>query len=273
MLNFINKLRLDKIKEGGTGGAAAEPAVEPKVEPPATPDSKATAQEGNTDDFGYPVGEAEPAAGDKPAEPKAPEPKEKTKEGEKSEEPSTGYGIEEPKVDEPIVEEKKPDEKPPEPDELDKALDGLPKDESQKIKDFAQKHKLTPEVAKGYAELRKQELADAEKFHENAQKELTRKVQEQRQSWHQELKKDPNFGGDKFAHNLQRADKVLSEFMPGLKKELTDRKGMLPPYVMRDLAKLADHLYSTEKLVTGDPGERAEESKPNEALDFYNQGG
>ena len=58
--------------------------------------------------------------------------------------------------------------------------------------------------------------------------------------------------------------------MPNTKKELTKSGAMLPPWVMRDLAKLAETLYASPKLVQGDPVVPREEVDDEDAhLAFY----
>jgi hypothetical protein len=48
---------------------------------------------------------------------------------------------------------------------------------------------------------------------------------------------------------------------------------MLPPYVMRDLAKLAEHLYKTERLQQGDPPAPAKSKDDEDSpYAFYTMG-
>jgi hypothetical protein len=268
MIRFIPNFKFEEKKEGEAPNAAP-PKSEGESNPPAgDPPAK---EEGNThDEFGYEkVSEGDPKE-------KRPEKKEEpAEESEKVEDPATGYG-DEPKVDEeepPKPDEKKADDKPPEPDEIDKAIgDGLAKEESAAIKEFATKHKMTPDQVKAYADLRREEYKAAEEHAKNQEKEAKLASQRVRASWHKELKEDKDFGGANFNRSISKAEKVLAEFMPSTKKILTESKGMLPPYVMRDLAKLAEHLYKTEKLVTGDPKveEKAESKDSNSHLGFYN---
>ena len=91
------------------------------------------------------------------------------------------------------------------------------------------------------------------------------KRKETRAAWDKELRNDPKFGGDKFLHNVTRIEKLMTEFMPETKKVLTENKSMLPPYVMRDLARIAEQLSGGEKLVTGDGlAGNAEETKKDD---------
>lgn len=265
MLNFIPKLKLDKVKEGGGGGA---PPVEPKVDPAATPPAPKVEEGGDThDELGYekvpaPASEKE-KAGDKPVEKKTDEPKAP----EKVENPATGYGDEPPKVEPPA---KKVEEVPPVKDELDPVVEGLPKVEADKIKEFAKKHSASKEIIKAFADLRKSEIEADKVAAADYEKDLEREKQQVKADWHKELKDDPVFGGEKFSYNISRAEKVLEEFMPSTKKTLTERKGILPPYVMRDLAKLAEHLYSTERLVQGEPKAEVKDDKAaDDPLAFY----
>jgi hypothetical protein len=274
MLNYWNKIRFDQIKEGGSGAGAS---VESKKEPPAAPNPPATQEEGDQfDDLGY---EKEPAAkpDDKPKadDKKAPDQKPDAKKEEKPEEikdPATGYGDEPPKVDDPPP-APKVEGPAAEPDAWDKALEGLPKEDVARAKKFFvdNKDKSPEEMAKAFAALRKNEIAEEQRQLKDHQKEVERQVQAQRAAWHKELKEDKTFGGENFKRNVHNAEKVLTEFMPDTKKRLTETKGMLPPYVMRDLAKLHDHLYNQESLVTGDPktNEAAKDQASDDPLDFY----
>ena len=87
------------------------------------------------------------------------------------------------------------------------------------------------------------------------------------------MKNDPALGGEKFEHNVMQAEKVLEEFMRATKTMLTERGSMLPPYVMRDLARLAEHLYAAPVFNSGEPPAPPPEPKEenNDPLAFYNQ--
>ena len=266
MISFIPKIKFEEIKE-----ADGAPPAESKDESNPPPSDEASKEEGNTDEFGYAKDSEE--SGDKKAAGESKESKEsdQSQESEEIKDPATGYG-DEPKVEEvepPKEEEKKEDA---EPDEMDKVIgsEGLAKEDVEEIKSLAAKAKMTPEQVKVLADFRRGEIKAANEYAEKAEREAKLENQRQRAAWHKELKEDKDFGGENFTKNISKAEKVLGEFMPQTKKVLTDRKGMLPPYVMRDLAKLAEHLYSTEKLVTGDPkGKEQAEEEVDDALAFY----
>lgn len=267
---FMPMLKLDKLNEGGAGGGMPKP-------PPATPPAEVTPPvvtpaeaPGDTthDELGYEItpakeGEADPATPPKTAP--------ISKDTEPVKEPATGYDKEpaapvvEPPVTPPVV------VPPAAQDDLDKALVGLPDIELKKIKEFATANKITPEQATAYAALRKQEMKDAQDHYEKTQKEFENEKLKTKAEWHKELKNDPDFGGEKFLVNVAKVDKVLEQFLPGLKKSLTERKAMLPPYLMRDLAKLGDHMFGTETLVQGGPKgpDAPVEKSGDEALDWY----
>lgn len=252
--------KLEKA-EAEVGGSGIPPVVPPPEAPPATPPVKPSEPE--TDELGYAI--VPPPKEEKPPEKKL----DKKPEPEKVEVPGTGYGSKAPVVEDPPeapLEEKK-DPLP----ELDLKPDQIiPKDEVIKVKEFAKAHNLTKEQAQAYLDIRAGETKENARLQAQAVKTAERDRQQLRATWHKELKDDPTFGGDKFDHNVLRAEKVLQDFMPTTKKELTARGSMLPPYVMRDLAKLADHLYSTDKLAQGDPVEPPKEEKEeDDALAFY----
>jgi hypothetical protein len=247
-----------------------DPALTPGGEKPApaAKDAPAPEESGDSyDDLGYPIVKD-------PEEGKAPEggpPKEK--EADEPETPAsleksaTGYGDEPPVVEDlpPIV----PPVPPAAPDEFDKVLEGLDKDDVTKVKEFAKANKMSVEQVKAYGELRKKELADAKVYAERLEKEEANQVLKQRAAWHKELVDDPAFGGEKYKANVSKVDKVLEKHMPNFKKQLTERGGVMPPYIMRDMAKLYDHLYGTEKLVQGEaPAPKPKDDE--DPLDFYN---
>lgn len=279
MLKFIPILKSEEIKpDGGSAGGTppvpkpAEAAPKPQVAPPAPP----AQGEGSFDEFGYAI----PAEtkGDAGKEGKtAPKPEQKTDE-KKVENPVTGYGEEPPKVEEPPVVPAAP-AAPAAPAETDLGFelnaDGLSPEEVKAHKEFIKKHGVTKEVAQAFMDQRKEEIKQAAKFEQDAEKEFQKRVQQTRADWHKELKADPTFGGDKFAFNVQRVERVLEEFMPNTKKQLTERKIMPAPYLMRDLASMADTLYETTRLVQGEPNVPSEEAteKENDPLAFYNQKG
>ena len=242
---------MEQLSDASAGGAPAKapPAPSDKVE---------------TDDFGYQV------------EAKAEAPKVEEKPAAKPEEEkpiaaATGYDSE-PKVEEKPEEksEQKVEEKPEEKNALDIKVEGLPDKELAKIKEFAKEHKVPKEIAEAYAKLRKSELEAFDKAQKEAAAESERQIQATRKNWYTELKEDPKFGGENFARNTKQVEKVMEEFMPNTKKVLTERKGMLPPYFMRDLAAIADQMYSTEKLKTGDASVPPKDNEEDDALAFYN---
>lgn len=257
MLNFMPNLKLDKASDTPAGGAppaAAPPLIDPNPAP----------IEPTAEDFGYDTPAVDPAAKEDPKEP--------IKEIVKEEvvEPASGYDGEKDPVA-PKEEPKPKEETPPVvPDELDPMVEGLPKDEADGVKAFAKKHGFTKEQVKAYTDLRKDELSQFESAKKSAIAQQENEKLKTRASWHKELKEDQDFGGENFKKSIADVDKVLNDFMPGMKKSLTERGAMLPPYVMRDLKALAAHLYSKEKLVQGDvPTPKVDEKVEDDALAYY----
>lgn len=252
MLKKLN-LILNQADDGTQGGGTGEP----NTETPAAPAKDAPKDEakGDFDQFGYPIQPSQEGVQDK---------KDQTSqksEQETSEESATGYGDTPPP--EPKKDEVVPPAEPPKSlkEELGYELDlkDVEKADADKLVALAKAHKLPEDAAKALIEMKKNEVAAQKQAQVEAEKQQQIEIAKLKASWHEELSKDPNFGGEKFAHNLKRIDKVLSEFMSETKKVLTERKSMLPPYVMRDLAKLADHLYKTEKLVQGEASNKTEQ--------------
>lgn len=276
MLNFIPNLKLAKADDATPGGAPVVPPAPPAKPPEQQPPAAVTPpiEEGGSefDDFGYPTApapEAPPKAGEKPKAGDKP-PKAPVKEPDEVKDPATGYGIEPPKVEEIVPPPADPNAPPVVPDDFDKALEGVPKVDADEMKAFATENKVGADVVKKWADKVKANIEKAKVNATTMERQIEQQKSQQRATWHKELKEDPVFGGDKFQFHLSRAEKVLSEFMPELKKELTDAKQMLRPSVMRGLAKIADQLYSSEALVQGDPVvPTPDEDEVDDALSYY----
>lgn len=263
MMRFM--LKLDKVNPDAAAGAPP-PAKPPEQVPPATPPPEAE-EEGDSefDDHGYPKAPKAAAPEKKGEAPKAGDPK--AKDPATPPEDSTGYGAE-PKVV-PPSETPPPAAAPTPPDDFDKALEGVPELDAKEIKAFAVEHKLPADIAKKWGEKVKANVEQQRINLVNAEKQAEHQRSVQRQAWYKELKEDKDFGGEKFDLNTSRAQKVFSEFMPSTKKALTANGSMLPPYVMRDLAKLADHLYATDKLQQGEPIKPDVAVEEDDGTDFY----
>jgi hypothetical protein len=224
--------------------------------------------EPKTDDFGYEVESSDDKpTDDKPTDDKPADDKpadDKPADDKKSDEKSvTGYGDDKPAddkkpdekpTDDKPADDKKPDEKPTEEKEIAELL-GAAKDvvNVDLIKDFALKNKMTKEQVKAYVELVKSENEQAVKQAENEKIKL-------RESWHKELVDDKEFGVE-FKKNLHKVDQLLEKHMPDTKKLLTERRGMLPPYIMKDLLRLSKVLNPNTTFEAGDPSTPKEKDK------------
>ena len=276
-MKFTENLKMDKVNEGGgaAGGMPTPDSVKPAAEQPPTATPPPAEAPGNEPDhnFGY---EKTPAAAEPPKEEGAPSktgdtpPETPVTKISEIKEPGTGYGEEPPKVEEVPPAAPKPGEAPPAPDEYDKVLGHIPKENAAEIKAFAIENKVSPEIAKKWADKAAEAIKAQELHAANMERQAEQQKNAQRKAWHDELKADPTFGGASFQSNVVRAEKVLAEFMPETKKFLTERKSMLPPYVMRDLAKMSAHLYATDRLNPGEPIVKAETEKDIDRVkDFY----
>jgi len=182
--------------------------------------------------------------------------------------PGTGYSEVAPKDEPtppPVVEESKID--------LGYELDTKDLDPklTLKVKEFAKANGLTKEAAQAFLNLRKTEAEEMKATELKREEETKTQVSSIRKNWDKELRSHSEFGGEQFAANLKIVEKVLSDFMPETKKTLTERGGMLPPYVMRDFAKLGKHLFAGDNFVQGDvTGSNAPPKKETSPLDFYN---
>lgn len=253
MRDFWQMQLREEIKPDGGEGGAPVPQPKPNDTTPAPkvdPTPQAAGKE--FDDFGYEI-KANPAGEKKPEDKitKEPEPKEPPVKIEDV----TGYEKEikaSPAAPEPPVVE------PPAPADLgydpkDLKVEGLKPEEAKQHKDFAIAQKLSKDQAQAYIDQRKAEAKQFGDAQVEAKKIFDKQVVDMKAGWQKELKTDPTFGGDKFAANVQRANQVLTEFLPNLKNKLTENGSMTPPWVMRDLAKLADVLYATPKMRQGEP--------------------
>jgi len=271
---FTRKFKRDKVTDvvsGGVGGGNIPPVV-PPVEPPATPvvqDITPVPGEKKFDDDGYEIIE-EPGAEetDEVVPPKEnPKPPEEEIEGENI----TGYDPEKP-PEKPSEEVKPPiKDEPPVVDGKEIKLDlvGLDEDAQAKVNEFVKKHGVNEKVGQAYADDLKADKAQAAANAAQDAQDAKNRLVETRREWFEELKTDKDFGGEKFAFNVKQVHKVVEDFMPNLKKQLTAMDAMMPPYVMKDLAKLAGHLYGAKTLATGDPLPPAPEVKEDDPLAFY----
>lgn len=229
----------------------------PKVETPSV-------VEATVDEFGYPIVKEEPKA----PEAKKPEVVAKPKVDETTLKTNTGY------EEEPKVEAEAPKEPEIKKDlelgfEL-KVSEIIPKEDVAAIKLFVKAHSLNEKQAQAFVDLKTIEFENFTKAETEFKKAQERGKLLQRKTWWDELKNDKIFGGEKFESNMKRAGRVLEEHFPATKKELTARGTMLPPYVMRDFAALADQLYATETAVLGDPPAPPEtKTEVDPALAYY----
>jgi len=245
----------------------------PKAPVSEPPKSEAPVESKGVDDgldeFGYEKVKAEKPVEDKPVE------KPVTTKAEEPVTESSGYSKEPTKVEEPKVETPASDKKAAETpsDEFEIKEPGeLSVEEVKQLKAFMKENKVPKEIAEALVKQRKAEMTEFKELVEKQKKLKETNELKQRREWYEELKNDPDFGKDKFDHNIKRVDKVLADFLPNLKKKLTEGKAMLPPYVMRDLVKLGNHLYSTEGLVEGNPPTKPDDNKGdsiNDPLAYY----
>ena len=176
-----------------------------------------------------------------------------------TEEGVTGY--EKPAEGSKPAETQKPAEEA-KPLELD--LKGLEEEKVADIVEFAKTHNLTKEQA--------QALVDKRKGDEDAKvaavETYKTKEVEVFAKWEEELKADPDFGGENFANSVHSVNKLIREELPGLKNLLTTSGKRLPPSLMKDLNSVARKLYGETELVQGEKVSSGDTWKPT---DFYNK--
>jgi hypothetical protein len=261
--------------QGGSGGnAGGEPQGAAAGATGATGEKGAEQEGDQFDDLGYPIeskgdqnsqaksGDQKPADAEKPPEPAT--------------EPVTGYGAEPVKAEEP------PPASAPqsvEPTKLDfeLKLDGLTPEQAELVRKDVKKYGLNAEAAQKFADDNKAAIEKAAVDEAAAKQKIEADTKRVKTEWYNQLKNDPNFGGEKFAFNVSQAEKVVEKFMPEVKKSLTDRKGMLPPDVMRGLARIGEALFGAGTLKQGDPVVPKSDTKSDDPYaflaDMYPNGG
>ncbi|MFM6930146.1 MAG: hypothetical protein ACKOX6_16870 [Bdellovibrio sp.] len=279
MTKFTTLLKYDKASDGGeAGGSSSSTGYEtPPAETPA-PNAAPPETPGNLDEHGYEKADAPNEPGKEGSGEKKEGKETPAKAEKKEEQPNSvsGYGDdhEDPaKEDEPVKEEKNEEIKADEGLGYELDVKDLDAKEAEKIQAFAKTHKLSQEAAQAFIEMKKSEIASAKQFETERQAALEKEIKVTKAKWVKELQTDKEFGGEAFKQNVFKVEKLLSEFLPNTRKILTERNSMLPPYVMRDLSKLANHLFAPDKLVTGDENDSSDtdtSKNSNDHLDFYN---
>lgn len=219
---------------------------ETEVDAPPADTDKSNVDDG-LDDLGYETPKVDPIVDDKPKV----EPEVKP-EDVKVETPATGY-------DKPPVEPKvetEPEKEDPNAEKNDKtltkenvdvALGELPEGyDKERTAKFALDNKMTKEQLENFVAMSKEDSV-------NSKKDQEAQVLATRAGWHKELQEDKEFGGEHFDVNVHKVDQVLEKFFPNMKKALTDNKGMMPPYLMRDFLKVSKLLDPTTELIDGEP--------------------
>lgn len=214
-----------------------------------------TTEEITTDEFGYSVEkDTEEKPVDTPKVEEGESTEEKPTDDVEVEKKATGYGESEDseddseadKKDDAPEEEKKVNEEDVKK-ELSETIKNLPEGYSQeKVLDFALKNGLNNDQVKAYVDMELEAQKQVKQMREQNEKA-------QRKSWVEELRNDNDFGGENFDSSVSKAEKVLEKHFPNVKKTLTERGGMLPPYIMKDFLKLYKTLNPTAPLVSGEP--------------------
>lgn len=266
MLLKKSRIVYEEVKTGDTGGGGSNGQVPPQSTT-VTPDPSTTQTQGDTyDAYGYKIEPAKtPEA--KPNEVPGENKPNATEVQKQESDVKTGYEapievpVETPPVETPVV--------PPVVDDKDKIVTDfgtLSEEDRKSFSEYFEKHKLPKEARDNLVEIRKNELAAQQEVKVNYEKQVQLETAKLKSNWYNELKNDKDFGGTKFDANVKMVNKFVGDFLPSLKKMLTEKDGMMPPSVMKDYLSLAKKLNETEKLVQGDPG--ASETKTTGKYDF-----
>jgi len=271
MLLKKSRILYDQINTGDTGGAGG--TTNAQVPPPSTtttPDPATTQAQGNQfDSFGYPI---------KPAVPPPP-PQATQNQGTTQGQPdATATSKQEPEVNAGYntpTEPPKDDTPPPtppatppvdDPNKIVTDFGNLSEADKKAFGDYFEKHKLSKEARDEMVAIKKNEIAAQEQAKIAYDKQVEIETAKLKSNWYNELKTDKDFGGGNFDANIKAVNKFITDFMPGVKKMLTEKGGVLHPTVMKDYLSLAKKLNETEKMVKGDPG--APETKPTGKYGF-----
>ena len=286
MLKLRRKFMLYAPIEDGNdlgGGHGYEDTTPPEANPETPQES------GDSDDYGYDEvpaeeGKQDPNAkvDDKSKQTPAAKPDDKKPvDDKKPADPGTGYLDDkgEVKNDEKPVEEKpagdkKPAEetKPEEGEEFLKEVkfDEVRDEDKKTLSEYIKKHKIPKEAAQALVDIRKEEVAKIKQMVADNDARLKQLEEETKRGWIKELKEDPEFGGENFAHSIKQAEKAYGQFFKNTKNKLTAGGKMVPPYLMKDLLALSKQLYSKEKFdPKGSPIPDSNDNNPDEHLDFY----
>jgi hypothetical protein len=253
MQKLKSRILYEEIKDGNNGGGGL--SVPPPIkEPTITPNSTEIKPQGGVeyDKFGYEIKQAKQEVPIKEDPPIVPP---------KEDEIKLGYEtapVEPVKEDPPII--------PPKENEVDFGKLG---DSDKKImSEYFNKFELSKEAREALIKIKQEESINNEALKVEHQKKVDAEVVRLKSQWYNELKSDKTFGGDKFDSNIKTVNKFIADFMPNVKNMLTDKGTMLPPNIMKDYLSVAEKLYTTEKLVQGDP--LTNETKSKGKYDFLN---
>jgi hypothetical protein len=287
-MNIVDKLKWMRKQDqspndGSPGGNGSQPKASEQPNKPANPPApEAQGDDGDFDEYGYRKASETPpkqeGKGDeKPQQDPAAKPPEKAADPGGVKTPSsTGYGEVDPPATPPATGDKPADKPadppatPPAANDVKVDVTGLSTEVAEQVKTFVKTHDLNEAQAKALTDLRRAEIAAAAQVTNEAKAQAER----QKANWNQEMRNDPEFGRANFKVNLDRVDKLLEEFCPELKNRLTESKGMLPPYIMKGLMRVAQSVYATSTYSGGQPpaGEKeetVEDKKASELQTLY----
>lgn len=241
----MNQIKMNLVTDT-SGGQGAAPQVPPTT---TTPQAQGIGETSALTAM-YPtqVTQAAPEAGKEQPTQKA-VPTEEVKSGTAGyAEPTagTGAGYAEPKAAEVV-----PPVVPPTAttDEIKFDETGMSPELVTTIKDFAKANNLSKEAVEAFAKYNKAQVDMVKTYEANQAKAIEAARTKQRSDWYNELKSDKDFGGEHFNTNLKRIDTMIEKFFPSTKNMLTDRNGMLPPSLMKDLHGLHKVLLGADPVV------------------------
>lgn len=284
---MMNPMIMEQMNDGSGAGYSAPPAPPAQGAPPAPPNAPSGDQ---YDEFGYAI-QSQP--GQPPAPPAPPAqvpaqvippvvppvapPAPPAQAAPAPAPTSTGYGAPPappvaaapPAAAPPVTPPAAPPAAPPAGEVVftDDDFAGVGDNDKVVLKKLATDKKWSKEFLKDVVELRKLDYSEAAKVRNEQTQTRQQKLNETRTNNYNELMADPTFGGQNFNMTVHKVDKVLAEHLPSIKKNLTETGGMLPPNIMREIAKMAVALYGTESFEQGSG--HVKEADPNDHLDFY----
>lgn len=126
-------------------------------------------------------------------------------------------------------------------------IDNLDEDRRTALQEFINKNQLSKAQIKSLIGLEKSEMSRRQELFDAEDRAFQKKVQEERQAYADELKRDQKYGGANFQDTLSKVNKLQEMGVTKrIMKMAKDSGIMLHPDIMRDLVDIHDALLKTD---------------------------